>query len=239
MSLLSCVQTLTVSKRDDIKNEDKFSVSSARQIVALADGASISFDSALWAEIVSRQFVDDQNLSRGWLTQALSEYRTHYDRDALSWYKQSAFDKGSFSTLAGLVLDEQAESARIFTAGDSLVCLIDGDQLVSSWPYDSAEQFDQSPLLLSTEPTQNTLLTDEWFSERWADADLSQCAAPRFLMLTDALGRWLLEEPTAERLSILLSIEDEETFNAFVTSERLSGRMRRDDTTMLVLRESA
>jgi hypothetical protein len=61
------------------------------------------------------------------------------------------------------------------------------------------------------------------------------------LCVTDALGAWLLSGPEdrAERLRQLLSASSEEALRALVDEERAAGRMRRDDTTLLMLQEAS
>jgi hypothetical protein len=53
--------------------------------------------------------------------------------------------------------------------------------------------------------------------------------------MTDALGRWLLEQSTSERASQLLDIHDSAAFADFVQLERNEGRMHRDDSTLVVI----
>jgi hypothetical protein len=55
--------------------------------------------------------------------------------------------------------------------------------------------------------------------------------------MTDALGRWFLEALRARRApaTVLAALHSRTAFDAFVARERGSGRLRRDDTTLLVL----
>ena len=53
--------------------------------------------------------------------------------------------------------------------------------------------------------------------------------------MTDALGRWLIDQPDSERVSTLLDIQSDEAFIDFVNRERVKGRLKRDDTTLVVI----
>jgi hypothetical protein len=55
------------------------------------------------------------------------------------------------------------------------------------------------------------------------------------LCMTDALGQWLLSRMEAGEfpLKILREIKSGKAFGRFVRAERLSGRLRLDDTTLL------
>ena len=56
---------------------------------------------------------------------------------------------------------------------------------------------------------------------------------PSLLLMTDAVGRWMLEKP-GERVPALLNVSDEEDFARLIDQERAEGRMRNDDVTLVV-----
>lgn len=228
------LQAFSTPKSEDSINEDQWHVSEDGKIVALCDGATISYDSRGWAEVLAKGFVIDQSLGLDWLRAAITDYSVQIDREGLSWSAQAAFDRGSFSTLAGIICDNSGQAARVFAIGDSLVVLVDQDQLLRSYPYSDAEQFDLVPTLMSSAFAQNAGMTDEDFTNWWIDLNFSGLEKPRVMMTTDALGRWLLDCP-AERVPILLGIGNHSDFESLVQEERRAGRMRRDDTTLLVL----
>src|SRR5437016_1277876 len=90
---LRVLRTFSVPKREDTPNEDR--VSADEMTCAVSDGASVSFDSGPWAEILARRFVENPDISREWVEAAIKEYRSAYDREAMSWAYQAAFDRGS------------------------------------------------------------------------------------------------------------------------------------------------
>ena len=58
---------------------------------------------------------------------------------------------------------------------------------------------------------------------------------PVILLMTDALGGWFLKSKDRAAGAILLGLCTAEAFRDFITRERTEGRLRRDDTTLLVL----
>jgi hypothetical protein len=66
--------------------------------------------------------------------------------------------------------------------------------------------------------------------------ELSQLATPLLLCVTDALGEWLLRQVSSggDGISRLLAIASEEELIALVVEERTAGRMRIDDSTLIV-----
>jgi hypothetical protein len=224
-----------VPKAEDVPNEDCWLASDTGTVCAIGDGASVSYDPGAWAAIVVRHFVEGTEVSRAWFDAAVSEYLAKYDREAMPWMHQAAFDQGSYTTLVGITLSADSRVVRVCTIGDSLFVLADSSRLLRTLPYMGPAEFDQSPTLLSTNPLANRLIDDAFWNEPFQDIDLTSCRAPAILLMTDALGRWLLEQSDNERLQRLLDIRDEDTFRRLVDNERTARRLLTDDTTLLVL----
>jgi hypothetical protein len=229
------LRAFTVQKREDSPNEDYWFESPDGSIYALSDGASVSFDPGHWANILTRRFSENQNVSYDWIQDAIAEYRTAHDREAMPWMQQAAFDRGSFATLLGIAFLPDWQGVRVFTIGDTILAFIDSGQVVRTIPYLRADEFDRSPQLLSTNPVENRWLDDEAISNAWCELNIASHEAPILLLMTDALGRWLLDQPDSGRVSELLELRDEQTFREFVERERSVGQLRRDDTTLIVI----
>jgi hypothetical protein len=235
---LRVVGRFTVAKRNDTPNEDRSYVSSDGAVCALSDGAAVSFDPGPWAEIVTRRFVEDPNPSPEWIDLAVAEYRSRYDRDAMDWMQQGAFDRGSFATLLGIVASPDTGGVRVFAIGDSLLAFLDRGEVVRTIPYLDASEFDHAPRLLSTDTVENRALKEEVLPESWRDLNVASHDAPKLLLMTDAVGRWLLEGPRSERAVRLATVRDDADFANLIETERNQGRMRKDDCTLLVVEAS-
>jgi hypothetical protein len=220
----------SVEKTDGYPNEDARSISRRRGVFALSDGASVSFDSAAWAKILVRKYAQNPWFDRGWLSGAITEFGKLYDRETLLWMQQASFDRGSFASLLG-VRHLGYGVVHVLAIGDSIAVLCDGDRILNSFPYTSPAQFDERPQLLSTNPVANNFL-DDIQSTRW---NLREYERPALLCMTDALGQWVLahrdEEPSP--ISVLRRIKSLTGFKLFVADQRKTGRLRRDDTTLL------
>ena len=154
---LRFLRPFSLPKREGQTNEDKWRTSKDGLVCAVSDGASVSFNSATWAEILVRRFVDDPCVSTAWVQSAVAEYQSGYDRNSMAWMQQAAFDRGSFATLLGLVCSPDSSNARVIAIGDSLFAFIDGDELVRTIPYVAPTEFDQAPHLLSTSSVRTDL----------------------------------------------------------------------------------
>jgi len=227
----------SVPKGRDLLNEDSFH-RSTKGVYALSDGASVSFDSASWSRILVRRYARRPEFTTRWLNAAIAEFRKLYDRDNLTWVQQAAFDKGSFASLLGVRIVDGGRLIQVFSIGDSLAVLCDGDRIAATFPFAAASEFTRSPQLLCTNPLQNAFLekadADDDLTADWSFAGLER---PALLCMTDALGHWLLSQRDRGRspIGVLRKLKTAKTFARFVDEERAAGRMKRDDTTLLAL----
>ena len=230
---LCFLRAFTTPKRNDTPNEDSWCRSEDGTVVVVSDGASVSFDPATWAQIITRRFVEDYQVGPEWLDAAIGEYRSGHDREVMDWMRQGAFDRGTFASQLGAVILPTGD-VRTVVIGDSLLAVIDGKQVVQTIPYQLPHEFDQSPRLISTNAAENRSM-EEALPAAWHDISIASLATPILLLMTDALGRWLLDQPDEERVGALLDIRDDEAFEKFVDAERAEKRLVRDDTTVAVV----
>jgi hypothetical protein len=219
-------------------NEDQFEVSWHGLRLALCDGASESYNSRLWAKIISRKYAADPKFRPDWLADALREYIAAHDFPTMSWSQQSAYERGSFCTLLGIDYDTVHQVVEVFAIGDSIAILIDDGRYVDAWPFVELKRFKEHPTLLSTLQQHNEFLWDAGFSGRTGRAfHMSDYRNPKLLCMTDALGEWALGHALAgtDGIARLLGLHTEDQLCALVVEERAAKRMRVDDATLIVL----
>ena len=227
----------SIPKGEDWRNEDSF-YRSAKGVYALSDGASVSFDSASWARILVRRYTKNPEFTREWLSAAMAEFRKLYDRDSLPWMQQASFDKGSFASLLGIRFFDGGRLIQVLSIGDSLAVLCDGDCIKATFPFSAASEFNRSPQLLCTNPTENVFLDEvDVGYDLVADWSFGGLKQPALLCMTDALGHWLLSQRDCDTspISELRKVKTPVAFARFVLGERAAGRMKRDDTTLIAL----
>jgi hypothetical protein len=233
-------------------NEDKLRACDSRQVYVLSDGASESYNSSLWANVIVEAWASApprRNLLR-WIKNAINEYESRSDKTNMSWSQEAAFERGSFASLLALHWTPES-TLRVTAVGDSVALLVDYGQVRWSFPYTTADQFRDRPHLLSTILERN--LTPFFFAAAQAiraNGPIGPCHASvplppgkdgRLLCATDALGAWLLcdGDDRSDRLHRILNVTTEDALAAIVEEERAAGTMRRDDTTLLVLGEDS
>lgn len=213
-------------------NEDKWHVpDEADRPIVLCDGASESFNSSLWAGLLAQGLRSHEDFTDSWLKDMIAKYENAINPAELTWSKQLAYERGSFSTL--LSVQFRDGECLVNATGDSVAFAVNTEQVIDTYHYDSPGQFLNHPSLLATKDGLNLPLgenvDDCQFSGR---LDLKN--ATHVLLLTDAIAHWLMERRNdPESIRILLAIAKESDFEAFVEKERKSKRLRFDDTTMI------
>ncbi len=219
-------------------NEDLVAVSDDFRRVVVCDGASESFDSKTWARVVQESFMDSIQINKQWIEAALADYHSKFDFPSMNWSRQAAFERGSYTTLLGIDFSEGDRLAMVTAIGDSVAFLLSGGNMEKSFPYNSAEQFHERPLLLSTKGSANSfdlesglagLLKTEWRTDQGVDVAI--------LCMTDALGQWALkgQEDGNPRWSELCGIRTVDELSTLVKRECDANAMRTDDISLLHL----
>jgi len=218
-------------------NEDRWAFSELRGTLALCDGASESFNSSVWAQILADKFVLHPAVTPEWLTDAVANYSDRHDFESMSWSGQASYSRGSFSTLLGAEHDPEHQTVEVLAVGDSLAILVDGSAVVSCWPFSDPERFKERPTLFATLPQHNAFVSDSGFwTMQGTHFDLSSLKSPRLVCVTDALGEWLLRQTQSggAGLARLLALSTEDELVSLVVEERRAGHMRIDDSTLIV-----
>lgn len=246
------------------ENEDAFAANAAATAFAVCDGATESFASGRWARALAATFVSHAPLDRALLAGARATYEQSFDMGKWPPYRRNAYRRGSYAALVGLMLWPKEHLYAVQAIGDSICVVAEGaadgapessadaapdgagngaangaaagPTLVRAFPLSTPAQFERRPVLLSTADHTNVVdgvhLLDQ--SGIWTVGRYAAHARTAFCLMTDALGAWLLGEPSA-RLARLQAIESETAFADLVIEERAAGRLRRDDTTLMIV----
>nr|WP_308494805.1 protein phosphatase 2C domain-containing protein [Duganella fentianensis] len=223
-------------------NEDAWSVDERTTHIALSDGASESYDSKRWAQLLVQRYADDPCTTEGWLLKdwvmdAVAAYENGIDFDALSWSKQLAFERGSFATLLTLELAENGNEVEVLSIGDCLAVHYRQGAVVFSYPFTSPEEFEERPQLLSTLRLENAFLADSDFFKQHTSKTWHVEPGDIIYLATDAVGQWLLREASADVSSFdsIQAVTTEAEFAELVLNLRAERRIKLDDSTILRL----
>lgn len=216
---------------------------------AMADGASESSFAQRWADSLVRRFVasppfgSDLSLVE-WLRPLQQEWYAAIDWPQLSWFAEEKARAGAFATLLGVELALAAPPGnsnfagrwRAWAVGDSCLFHVRAEQLVTAFPLECAEAFNNSPSLLCSQAAHNRKLEDciQSVSGEFLSDDI-------LFLATDALAQWILKQSEAggKPWAALRGLKSESAFAAFIASLRHEHLIRNDDTTLLIISSSA
>ncbi len=182
---------------------------------AIADGATETSFSGLWAGILCRGFVDKKEE----LHVLQEEWRAQVSGKDLPWYAEEKLESGAYAAFLSFEIKEEKKSIN-WTAralGDTCLFHLRDGKILESLPLSSWEDFDYRPLLLSTRDQAN-----KGVLEKLVEKHGTARKGDLFYLMTDAISKWFLRSQSeAENpIAILESLNTIEEFLALVDSKR-------------------
>jgi hypothetical protein len=213
-------------------NEDASAWVAQDSRAAVFDGATESFAARRWARLLAKKWSED---SSDFLDDAFMGYDNHEPDSDLSWMHSAAAERGSFSTIAAVQAVPGGFVGTI--VGDSCILLVQGSRITQSFPYTTGEEFNSAPDALATAPearanTRTAVRLGTW------NIPCEPGSVSQVVLATDGVAGWLLiadEATRVERLALAQSVVDQSQWDELVVSERASGNMHVDDSTIMIL----
>lgn len=222
--------------------EDAFAWNEEKSAVAIADGATESSFSALWARALVSTFVErppdfsrnDREVIRDIHREARRKWYEAINWEKLSWFQRNKAMLGSYSTLLGLQIEEGSGNRRFrcMAIGDSCLFRISLDRM-ESFPFSDSRDMGNTPRLLwSGIAGEKGMASDVEIPG--IEVQYGWVRKGDMLMLaTDALSRWMLEHKTEKPWRLLEG--SGEDMEAFVSALVERGEMKNDDITLLTV----
>ena len=225
---------------------------------SIADGASEGLWCGKWAEILVKSFCEneflynkfDENIIEDFIQvftqksyQNWNQWKEDYQSKRknqgkeIQWYEEIGLGNGAFSTLLGLIFEDyEEENLRKWTSlaiGDSCLFHIHKDELKIKFPLEYSSDFNNRPLLFSSNPFKNkqSLNSIKKITGAW-DCD------DQFYLMTDALAYWFLKEFEENRkpwnfLCDLDTSDQTTDFYQWINELRTKKAIRNDDVTLI------
>ena len=229
----------------DNEYQDAYALDAHRGIAAIADGVSSSMFARRWAQILTRAIVEDpgdvldpRDPERvdAWLTPRREAWAATIDEATLAWHQKTKLRDGAFSTLLWMSLIPADEAGTYhLTAhgiGDCLLLHVRDGESLASFPFDSADQFNQeTPALCSINPAGDPPPPIETFETDCQVGDL-------IVLCSDAFGAWALaQQESGSPLDWdALWQQSQEDWSSEIQTLRDKGQIRFDDTTVVMLK---
>lgn len=204
--------------------------------IAIADGATESSFSKLWAALLVESFTRSRSVGYEFFWN-LQPARRLWSRSVklkdLPWYAKEKAGMGAFAAFLGVSVNSNARTWDAIAVGDCCLFHLDvgrrGYRLLTSFPLDKSESFGMSPFLLGTtedkELHQHLRRTSGYF--RPGDS---------LLLASDALSAWMLQRHEVDKdvWEMVSSINTQSRFEALVHLARTRG-LHNDDSTLVRL----
>jgi hypothetical protein len=212
-------------------------------VAAIADGATESSFSKLWAELLVTEFVQEPFMTRQDMKRSVARCARLWSRivrkNPLPWYAEEKLKTGAFSTFLGVEFLAPGFDGlgrwQAIALGDSCLFQIGPEGPVTQFPIMAYEDFGSTPPLVSTGAAYNSLSGNKLAYREgiWSRDDL-------FLLMTDALSQWATRERPPRSvwdglLAMFLSDNGSSLLRDWADRHRQSGAIRNDDITLAVV----
>lgn len=216
--------------------QDKYAINSNKKTFALADGTTQSFNSEIWAEIITKGFIanpifNSNELINSFLKQveeyksAKFEFSTNPAKASLEKAKQN---KGGTATFIGLQFTEQ-NKLDVISCGDTNLFLLKPENKIIPFPFADVDSLDANNFFINTEQLLQNKIDETFFKQRTIE-----CSPTDILILaTDALSRLILKKPST--ITEILSINTFEQLHQFCLKYWENKELQEDDISAIII----
>jgi serine/threonine protein phosphatase PrpC len=234
----------TLAKRGNSpdENEDAFAppVTEGLQSLpfncAVADGATETSYSGLWAKMLSEHFcsLEQPDQFQSQLPQLRERWKSTTGSKPLPWYAEQKLEKGAFATLIGVRITEaefQHSKWQAISVGDSVLFHVRESKPYAKFPMMSSEDFKNRPMLLST-----NVATEESEKSLYQSAEGILEVGDWLILASDKIAEWIIREIENEMKPFDLIQQMARTENSFpqlIESLTQRNEIKNDDYTLL------
>lgn len=226
----------------DDEYEDAFQCNQQEGLYSIADGATEASFSKEWANLVVNAYCEGKFLTPRSFERNLNKIQAAWSDEIsnrpLPWYAEEKVKSGAFCSFLGIKFKEPDPLFHwvALVNGDCCLFHIRDDQLISAFPFQKPDDFNNHPTLLSSNPHNNLPITSLVTIKR----GVCRRGDTLFLM-TDALACWFLRSAKRSQkvIQYLNKVDQDEHFTRLIHQERTDkddnqfSWMKNDDVTFL------
>jgi len=232
------IKVLQLHKRASYKFnyiQDKYAINSTNDKIALADGTTQSFNSEIWAEIISTKFVNNPTFIPNELitlfTNSISEFKNtrfeYSENPAKASLEKAKLNKGGTATFIGLQICMN-NKLEIIACGDTNFFKINGSDF-TAFPFTNVNDLDNNNHFINTEQLLQNKIDDSYFK----NTTLEYKSGDIIIIATDALSRLILNNNDV--INELIFITDFESLQTFCMKYWESKELQEDDISALII----
>ncbi len=213
----------------DGESEDALFFDSDKGMFSVADGASESIFSGVWAKVLTSLYIelspdlDSEDEIFDFLSQSRDVWLSSIQWDKLRWNVKNKAVHGSYSTFLGVKF-EKSDRLICYAVGDSCIFRVRDNQIVS-FPISNSAEFGLHPELIWSgygNPLQRKKNTKVVKLEK---TELNCNSGDRIILATDALSKYIMDNG----ITFVNSLEENFSDKSLFDELRTSGNMKNDD----------
>ena len=216
--------------------QDKYAINSSNKTFALSDGTTQSFNSEIWSEIISKEFVNNPTFNSIELIklfkQGVEKYKgAKFDfssNPAKASLEKAKQNKGGTATFMGLQFTAE-NKIELISCGDTNLFLLNSENKVIAFPFSDVDSLDANNNFINTELLLENKIDETFFKLK----TIEYKSDDKIIIATDALSRLILKKPTT--LSEILKIEDFNQLNDFCLKYWESKELQEDDISAIII----
>ncbi len=216
--------------------QDKYAINSATKTFALADGTTQSFNSEIWAEIITKKFVENPifnpNDLISFFTKQVDEYKSakfeFSSNPAKASLEKAKQNKGGTATFIGFQFINE-NKIDIIACGDTNLFLLNSEKKITAFPFTDFESLDANNHFINTEQLLQEKIDETFFKLHSIEVKRDDV----IILATDALSRLILKKP--ETISELLKIQDFDQLHSFCIKNWDNKELQEDDISAIII----
>jgi hypothetical protein len=216
--------------------QDKYAINAATKTFALADGTTQSFNSEIWAEIITTKFVENPIFKSkdiiSFLVKQVDEYkRVKYefsDNPAKASLEKEKQNKGGTATFIGFQIVNETK-IDIIVCGDSNLFVFNKSNVITSFPFDDFESLDSNIHFINTEQLLQEKIDETFFKQSSLEVKHDET----IVVASDALSRLILKKPVT--ISELLKIQNFDQLHDFCLKNWENKELQEDDISAIII----
>ena len=211
--------------------QDKYSIDLDNKIYSLSDGATQGYKSEIWAEILTKTFIENPTFNGKDFLRNITDAAANFskiefeysDNFAIKALQKRKEEQGSFATFLGIQLNGNV--VNLISSGDVCLFVLKDYKISYSYPFTTIHELNSDKGFLGTKK----LLANEVLENTFYSSQFTLENNNSILLATDAIARYIL---TSQNIDVLKSSDFNE-FKNYVTNLLENKVLEDDDITLI------
>lgn len=216
--------------------QDKLSINLQNKTIAVADGTTQSFNSEVWADIITKAFTEKSAFKVEQIIELFSnkvpEFKS-YNYDFSNNPAKASLEKakqaiGGTATFLGLKFND-VNSIDVISCGDTNLFLFNDKNKYTAFPFSDIESLDRNNNFINTEQLLLSKIDETYFKYKTIPLEPNDV----LILATDALSRLILKNPKI--IYELLLVNNFDALLEFCQNFWDAKELQEDDITAVII----